>query len=301
MRGFTTAGLLLIVLAWGPGAVAQQQEQAPTNASHQATFLNALKGMHDQLLRTPDAVVAEIGNQTITSGDVAQALLSLPPIYGQHDLNRIFEDAVNGLLAQRALVIRATEKGIDRDPVARDRIEALRTSILANEYVRRMATPKITEDMIKQAYEGTLAKQPGADEVQVRVIMVQGRDQADAVSQRLAAGADFAEVATQFSKDPTAAAGGELGFVNRGAMLPDLAAVMFALAPGQITQFPVPANGSFYFVKVEARRQLPPPTLDAVRGQIVAALVQQQVPALIQDALKGLPVHRYGPTGKPAH
>ena len=283
MRGFAAACVLIAVLVCGQAVCGQPAfaQQAPTNASQQAAFLNALKGMHDQLLRTPDLIVAEIGAQAITDGDVAQALLGLPAIYSQHDLGRIFADAVNGLLAQRALAIRAGEKGIDRDPEVRDRIEALRTSILANEYVRQMATPRITDDMIRQAYDKTLAKQPGADEAQVRVIMVRNRDQADAVSQRLAAGADFAEVATQLSQDPTAAAGGELGFVPRGAMLP--------------------VNGAFYFAKVEARRQLPPPTLESVRGQIVAALIQQQAPALIQDALKGLPVHQYGPTGKPAH
>jgi peptidyl-prolyl cis-trans isomerase C len=270
------------------------------NAQQQAAFLAALQGLNQELSKAPDRIVADIGGQPVTAGEVANALLSLPPIYGGHDLDRIFADTVHGLLAQKALEIRAREKGIDKQPLIRQRIAADAMAILSNEYLRQTVGPTITDDEVRKAYDQDVARQPGAEEAQIRVIMTPSRDRADQITQRLTEGADFAALAVQFSRDPTAPAGGEVGFVGRGAVLPALAAVIFALAPGQATTFPVQANGAYYFIKVEARRQLPPPSLDSVRGQVVGQLIRLQSPTVIQDALKGLVVHQYGMVGKPA-
>ncbi|MDH5579889.1 MAG: peptidylprolyl isomerase, partial [Betaproteobacteria bacterium] len=54
--------------------------------------------------------------------------------------------------------------------------------------------------------------------------------------ERIAAGADFAELARLNSEDGTAARGGELGWVYPGDTVPEFERAMHALAPGELSQ-----------------------------------------------------------------
>lgn len=67
-------------------------------------------------------------------------------------------------------------------------------------------------------------------------------------------GADFAELAEQYSQGPSAAKGGDLGYFTRDRMIPAFAEVAFALAPGQISD-PVLTRFGWHLIKVEDRRE----------------------------------------------
>jgi len=59
--------------------------------------------------------------------------------------------------------------------------------------------------------------------------------QADSVAAALRKGADFAELATQFSQDPgSASRGGDLGWFTRGRMTPAFEEAAFSASPGEI-------------------------------------------------------------------
>jgi len=71
--------------------------------------------------------------------------------------------------------------------------------------------------------------------------------------ERIRAGEDFAGLARRYSSDPSAADGGDIGFVRRGSILPALDEAAFSLGPGQVSD-PVEAGGAVYLVKAEAFR-----------------------------------------------
>ncbi len=72
---------------------------------------------------------------------------------------------------------------------------------------------------------------------------------AEELRQSILDGEDFAEVAMRESAGPTAAEGGELGVVSRGAMVPILDSVVFGLAPGRLSE---PVETSFGIHLLEA-------------------------------------------------
>ena len=76
---------------------------------------------------------------------------------------------------------------------------------------------------------------PGPDEVQGQVILVPTEAEANDIIAKLAAGADFADLARQFSKDPTGWNGGDLGFVRRENLSPEGAGALFTLRVGEAT------------------------------------------------------------------
>jgi len=67
-------------------------------------------------------------------------------------------------------------------------------------------------------------------------------------------GADFPEMARQYSEDGTAANGGDLGWVNPGDTVPAFEKAMNALKPGEISE-PVRSPFGFHLIQVLERRK----------------------------------------------
>jgi parvulin-like peptidyl-prolyl isomerase len=95
---------------------------------------------------------------------------------------------------------------------------------------------------------------------------------AQAISQQLKKGADFAKMAQQFSDDASSAErGGVLGPFSPGMLPPELDAQVSKLQPGQ-TSDPIPSRYGIHIFKVGAHTAQP---LEQVR-QAISQRVQQK-------------------------
>ncbi len=75
------------------------------------------------------------------------------------------------------------------------------------------------------------------------------------LAQKLSGGTDFAELAMDYSEDPSASTGGDIGVVPQSAFdqsPPPLKKAVLALKPGQATQ-PIPEKGGYRIVKLIAK------------------------------------------------
>jgi peptidyl-prolyl cis-trans isomerase SurA len=70
--------------------------------------------------------------------------------------------------------------------------------------------------------------------------------------QQIRAGAPFDAVARQFSQNPTAASGGDLGVVQDGQLVPELNAALERMQAGQVSD-PIKASGGYYLLLLRAR------------------------------------------------
>ncbi len=73
------------------------------------------------------------------------------------------------------------------------------------------------------------------------------------IKKRIDAGADFADMAKQYSEDGSAAQGGDLGWVSPGAFVPEFEKAMNALKPGQISGL-VQSEFGWHLIQVIERR-----------------------------------------------
>ena len=77
---------------------------------------------------------------------------------------------------------------------------------------------------------------------------------AEEVERQLHQGAPFGMVARQFSQHPTAATGGDMGWVNTGQLAPELDAALAKMEPGAISD-PIRSAGGWYVLGLRERQE----------------------------------------------
>jgi parvulin-like peptidyl-prolyl isomerase len=96
-----------------------------------------------------------------------------------------------------------------------------------------------------------------ASHILVRVSDTRSEEKARALVEdlhrQLTGGANFAQLATRYSEDPHADAGGSMGWVAQGELLPELDQALFSLEPGQLSA-PLKTRLGFHLVRVDERR-----------------------------------------------
>src|SRR5688572_30240746 len=105
------------------------------------------------------------------------------------------------------------------------------------------------------------------------------RASAEQLAQQITQGASFQIVAGQFSQSPSAADGGDIGWVVQGELADELEQAIAATRPGQVAG-PVRAEGGYYILLVRDRRE--------PAGTIVAA-----APAPPSDPNAAVPLDRF--------
>jgi peptidyl-prolyl cis-trans isomerase D len=109
-----------------------------------------------------------------------------------------------------------------------------------------------------------------------RHILIQGGDEAarakaESVYKEAAApGADFAELAKKYSSDAgSAAQGGDLGWAEKGFLVPSFADALFAMQPGEI-RGPIQSQFGWHIIKLEGIQAGKAKSLAEVRPQLEA-------------------------------
>ncbi len=147
----------------------------------------------------------------------------------------------------------------------------------------------LSEDDLRTYYKENLERLSGAEERRASHILInapQGASSADRekakaratelLEQVRKAPGSFADVARKNSQDPgSSAAGGDLGFIGRGAMVKPFEDVVFALKKGDISDV-VETNFGYHIITVTDIKRPPQPSFDTVRASLENELKQQQ-------------------------
>lgn len=248
--------------------------------------------------KSANTVVAEVDGRAVTLGDVGDAISELPVTVRGLPFADLFPGILAQLIGQQALVIRAQRQALDEDPVVRRKIKATSDRVMANALLEQEISRSITEAALLERYNKDFAGKPGPEEVHVRVIMTPTEKEATDIIAELRGGADFATLAKRSSKDTTAAAGGDAGFVALDGLTPEVGAVVFSMQAGQFAQFPVRSVGAWFVLKVEERRHQATRGFSAVRESLHQTMLREGVADVLRAAMADVTVREYDVTGK---
>ncbi|WP_404449087.1 peptidylprolyl isomerase [Sutcliffiella horikoshii] len=115
-------------------------------------------------------------------------------------------------------------------------------------------------------------------EIRASHILVDDVETANEVKKKLDEGADFAELATEYSTDPGSAPnGGDLEWFGAGVMLPEFEQAAYSLEVNQISE-PVQSTYGFHIIKVTDKKEKEPlEDIEAeLKEEIRLSKVQQQ-------------------------
>jgi peptidyl-prolyl cis-trans isomerase SurA len=157
--------------------------------------------------------------------------------------------------------------------------DQLRTEISWRGWIRGRYGSRLTigEDQVK-AYQARLAAEAGKPQYQVSEVFIDaaragGQEAAQRGAEQLVGemkkGAPFAAVARQFSSSPTAANGGEVGWVSPGEMPPEVDRALETLRPGQLSAS-IPVRDGVYIVYLKERRAGGASTLITLKQAAIA-------------------------------
>lgn len=110
-----------------------------------------------------------------------------------------------------------------------------------------VAEVDVTEDQKKEYFEEN--EDQFDKQVEASHILVEDKETAEEIKDKLDAGEDFAELAKEYSTDGSASRGGELGFFGKGEMVEPFEEAAFAMEIGAISDL-VESEYGFHIIKV---------------------------------------------------
>ena len=114
------------------------------------------------------------------------------------------------------------------------------------------------------------------------------RERLVALKDRLAVGESFEDLALDNSDDPgSAPAGGALGFIERGMMVPEFEQAAFALATGEVSD-PVRSSFGWHLVKVTSVQESRNATFEEVRDQVLAQYQSREAERIFAERVDTL-------------
>ena len=244
-------------------------------------------------------VLATVGDQNVTLGDLIAMRQTLPPQLLEMDRALFFRELLDRLTAQhllsqaalnlkldqeeqmaktmqntrRAFLIEQlarraeadpelakaliAQAGLEEDPSVVRQLDFLRRGLLSQALIARLVEPEMTDEKLKALYDEVIADErmkAQLTEVRARHILVETKEEAEAVLTALQGGEPFEKLAKERSKDGSGQNGGDLGYFRRGQMVPAFDQAAFALEkPGDLSDI-VKSGFGFHVIKLEDKR-----------------------------------------------
>jgi peptidyl-prolyl cis-trans isomerase C len=245
-----------------------------------------------------DPVIARVNGVEIKQSDLDFASAEIGPRLSSLSPKDRQQFLVQYLVESELVAAAGRTDKLDKTDSFPARMKYYERRALRDAYLEGKVYKAVTEDEAKKAYEDTIKQAKPEEEIHVRHILVDTEDEAKEIAERLKKGEDFATVAKEKSKDPNSE-GGDLGFIGRGQTVKPFEDAAFALAVGQISE-PVHTPFGWHIIKVEEKRDQPPPTFDQVKDEIITQLVQQKAQEVVGDLRKAAKIEIVDPELKKA-
>jgi peptidyl-prolyl cis-trans isomerase C len=187
------------------------------------------------------------------------------------------------VIAREIFMQEAQKRGLDATEEYKSQIELARQTILIRElFAEFQKTSAVTDADVQAEYDKFVAAN-GGKEYRARHILVETKEQAEAVLTALKKGGKFEDLAKKQSKDPGSGAnGGDLDWAAPGNYVKEFSDAMVALNKGQVSG-PVQSQFGFHIIRLDDVREAQLPTLEDVKPQIVQQMTQQRMANFQQE------------------
>ncbi len=239
-----------------------------------ATFMMLLLVSAPNSFAQTDKVVAKIGNQTVTESDLKEISNAVPEkfrhLYLTPEGRKKTLDYVVNIYV---LAAEAERLGMDKKPETDKLLQFTRRDLLARLYLDQMSKdlPAPTDAEANAFYEANKAQYATPESVHLHHILVSSEKEAKDAMDKLKKGEKFEDLASQISICPSKLKGGNLEWLPKGSLVPEIEEVAFSMKNGQITG-PVKSKFGYHVLLLEDKRPAQENSFDQVKEYILEQL-----------------------------
>ena len=250
------------------------------------TFLSAAEGEapQQQASAQPSDALVTVNDRTITQALYGAFQRSrqtghpTAPMSQQQQL-AVLNELVNFVLLEQD----AVAKNLDQNPGVAAQLELGRTRLLASAAIGdHLRSQSISDAELQADYEREIKENP-VMEYKLRHILLESQEEAEAVVSALDKGEDFLQLAKTKSTDPSSKTEGDLGWLSAGQMEPSVQQAAEQMEEGSYSKAPVKSDFGWHVLLLEQRRQVPQPSFEEVKADLLQKKQQALLAGYIQE------------------
>ncbi|GKY86418.1 peptidylprolyl isomerase [Sinisalibacter aestuarii] len=234
-----------------------------------------------------NTVLATVNGEDITVGHIVAARLALPEQY-QALPNEVLLEGLIEQLIQQTVLGQAMGEMTNR---AQIQLDNERRAITATEKLDSVLSEAVDDAKIQAAYDAEYANAEPTKEWNASHILVETEEEAADLIVKLEDGADFAELAQEFSTGPSGPSGGELGWFSAGMMVQPFEEAVTGMDDGAVAG-PVQTQFGWHVIKLNESRMKGAPALEEVQGDIISKLENDAVEQALATLLDAATIER---------
>lgn len=287
-----------------PAETATATTDAPAPAVEPAATGNEAEHAGGEIqgveVKPGNPIVARVDGKDITRVDVYRYIQLMPANIQQLPAAAVYPLALDQVVNTRIVQNKAEAAGLENDPEVKEQLSMAEQQIIRSIYVQRMVDKEITDAELKKAYDQYVKQIPEVQELRASHILVETKEQADALVAELKAGGDFAALAAKNSKDPgNKDNGGDLGFFGAQDMVKEFSDFVFQMEPGSISETPVQTQFGWHVVQVTGKRTRPKPSFEEVKPSLQVELRRQILEEKLEDWKEAAKIETFDINGEP--
>jgi parvulin-like peptidyl-prolyl isomerase len=286
-----SAALLMIILLLSSGAHAAVKDRIVAAVNGEGITLYELNTALEPVMQRIEAgykgtdkagIVAE-ARQAILGRLIEERLIEQEAKkFGSIVKDDEVMSTINNIMANNRMSMEEFKKNLAKDDLTFEQYkEKTKTQILKMRLFRFEVNYKVTvsDDEIGEYYKNHRNEYEGKEAVRIKQILLllpkdanskskeAIRAKAESVLKLLKSGEPFDLLAAKYSEGPAANRGGDLGFIEKGSMLPEVDRVAFSIPANEISPV-IESSVGCHIIMVMDKRGEGLKTIDSVRAEI---------------------------------
>jgi peptidyl-prolyl cis-trans isomerase C len=277
---------ILVFLNFNLISIFAEEQTSPTetNTDTAETILPSQEKTETTL--PPETILSSFNGQTITLGEFNQLWDQIPE---DSKLQLTKRNVLDQIISEKLLIQEAKNRGLEQDKDVLEQIKNTTEQILVQSLIKKeiIEKVKVEDQEALTYYEENKNNFITKEQVYLYNILVDTEEVAKDILEKLKAGGDFIELAKEKSIGPSAAQGGDLGYVSKGDLIPEIENVVFALEIGDISDI-IKSEYGFHILKVTDKKPEVLKTFEEVKEEIAPTLLSTKQKEAFDNLLEEL-------------